>query len=193
MTREVLISQPNNGSPLVAEFKLNSPSPYELVKAVPLNQQSFKPSTQKRFSDYLIGEILPIHNLSGIRDQRQINQMKDQISQGKHINQKDGIPNIKLIVAPDDSLLLFDGTHSLLAYFQSGRAKIREVPFLLISSEDFEPVTEEELAYFFPEDYRDKVRKNWKSFVVNWQATAENQLEEREVFSIKELAGQLGK
>ena len=119
--------------------------------------------------------------------------MRQGIRKYRHIKEADQLPNIKLVVAEENKLLLFDGHHSLLAYFLEGRKFLREVPYLVVSKPDYQPVSTEEIAMFFPAAKRGLVKENWRKYTVNWQSSVNNQLEQRGVNNFKELADRFRK
>lgn len=193
MRRLVFISQGIHDTPKVFEKDLDQESPYTLVEQARENLDSLKQSDNRIFAEYKISDVAPIHNISGIRDLTQVEQMQGKIKKGLHITEADGMPNVKLIVAPNNKLLLFDGTHTLLAYYFAGKILLGEVPHLIICGEDFSTVTPEEISYFFPKEAREKVTSNWENYAVNWQAEIGEQLETRKVRTLGQLATQLSK
>ena len=70
---------------------------------------------------------------------------------------------------------------------------MREIPYIIISSENYREVSSEEISDFFPENSREEIMKDWKRFTVNWQANVGEQLEVRKVYSIADLASELSK
>lgn len=131
---------------------------------------------------------MPIHNVGGLRDASQITKMVDSIKADQHVLDSGELPNVKLIVAPDGRLLLFDGHHTLIAYYQHGHRQLGEVPHLVISDPDDGPVTVSELVPFFPLSEKEKVLNAWQDYAVNWQQPTAQQLEPRQVFNFAELA-----
>ena len=190
MKRLITLSVPGNNFQKTFQTEILSKSPYDFVELLRENLNKCSETKVDNFANFEIGNILPIHNLSGIRDFNQIQQMRDKIKEGEEIFEKNFFPNIKLILTPNEKLLLFDGTHSLLAYFLAGRKLLKDIPYLVITSENFGPVTVDELAYFFPEEDRGKVTQDFEKYVVNWQVEKGKHLELREVNSIAELASQ---
>ena len=191
--RIVTICLPNNGFEQVATIYLEQDSPYKLIESLRRNWKRELEPAKSYFGNCEIGEVLPIHNSSGIRDQEQISQMQENLKVGQDILERDQLPNIKLVVAPNQKLLLFDGHHSLLSYFYHGKRFMREIPYIIISSENYREVSSEEISYFFPENSREEIMKDWKRFTVNWQANVGEQLEVRKVYSIADLASELSK
>ncbi len=189
MKKDILISIPKLGTSIISSEEIN---PYKVVEQVKSVWKNAATSAENTFGSYEISKILPIHNFSGIKDLEQIERMRQKIVSGEEITEKDGLPNIKLIIAPNGKLLLFDGTHTLLAYFQAAKKLLKEIPYLLLSGGGFRPIGIEEVLYFFPEEERKKVAANWEKYVVNWQAEKGKQLEDRGVNSIGKLAKQLG-
>lgn len=191
--RIVTVSLPNKGFEQVATIILAQDSPYKLIESLKENWKQELKQDESFFGNFEIGEVLPIHNASGIRDQSQISQMQEYLKQGQDIFGRDQLPNIKLVVVPNQKLLLFDGHHSLLSYFNHGKRFLREIPYIVISGENNQEVSDEEISFFFPENNREEILKDWKRFTVNWQAEVGEQLEVRRVYSIAELARELGK
>ncbi len=193
MKRLITISFPQRKRQKLIFLNQKESSPYKMVEVARKNLAKALDSAKDIFGSRKIAEIIPIHNATGIRDPKQIKVMEAKIGKGEDVYEKDGLPNIKLIVTPDQGLLLFDGTHSMVAYFNQNKEFLREVPYLVLSGDDYSPVSSEEIAYFFPDKFKDKVKLYWREYVVNWQAGLNLQLEKREADSILELTNQLSK
>jgi len=69
----------------------------------------------------LLGEIMNLHNITGIKSMNQIRKMVKQIKNGKGILSPRGLPNIKLVKTSQSEWIIFDGHHSLLSYMIAGR------------------------------------------------------------------------
>lgn len=124
-------------------------------------------------------EVINLHNVDGIRDIGQVKVMVKKIKSGKDIFNTDGLPNIKLVKTKDEKWVLFDGHHSMLAYMLSGKKYLSEIPHLVVEDEKNEFVTDKEIFVFFG-DHSSKLKdKNWRNFVINWQAPKERQLQKR--------------
>lgn len=193
MKRVIVVSFPGNKFKKIVTVESVQKSPYELVELVRKNLNNSVEEESNYYDIYKLSDIMPIHNLSGLRDLGQIRQMQEKIAQGSHILENDGLPNIKFVVAPNNKLLVFDGSHSLLAYLNAGKKVLSEIPYLVVAGENLTPITVEEMAVFFPERSRSLVTKDWFKYVVNWQAEPEMQLEKRNVNSLAELARELRK
>ncbi len=120
-------------------------------------------------------DIINLHNCDGIKDISQIEQMKKKIDSGRHILQKDKIPNIKLVRAKTGEIILFDGHHSMLAYMSNGKTHLDEIPYLFVSRTNGVISNEDILAFFGNHSYK-IIPDEWKKHVVNWQAAQAYQL-----------------
>ena len=193
MKRTILISFPEKNLQKLTHLEAVNSSLYDLVELARKIDIEVLGKPNSLFAATHLSEIMPIHNLSGVRDLTQIMQMQEKIAKGEEILEKDGLPNIKLVVASNRKLLIFDGTHTLIAYLLQGKKLLSEVPYLVISAEEFAPVSSEEISIFFPEDSREMVKRDWSSYVVNWQAKLGLQTEKREFISMGALALEFGK
>ncbi len=120
--------------------------------------------------------VLNIHNDSGIKDLLQIRPMVTKIQSGEDIFTSEGLPNIKLVRVNKNQWLLFDGHHSMLAYMQVGKKYLHEVAHLTVENEDTGSASSNELSVFFG-SHANKIRnREWKSYVINWQAPINEQL-----------------
>ena len=120
--------------------------------------------------------VLNIHNDSGIKDLFQIRSMVTKIRSGEDIFTPEGLPNIKLVRINKNQWLLFDGHHSMLAYMHAGKKYLHEVAHLTVENEDTEYVSSDEISVFFG-SHANKIRnREWRSYVINWQAPRNKQL-----------------
>ncbi len=193
MQRDITLSLPDKTSEKVATLTLEATSPYTAIEKIRGQWQALLTEGESAFAKLKIRELLPLHNETGIRDPGQIKRMKVEVGRGEQILEKDNLPNVKLVVVPSGELLVFDGHHTLLSYLQQGKELLREIPFIAVSSKDYGPVTSGEIACFFPTFAKEKVSENWRKYVVNWQASGTQQLEERKVNTFEELALKIGK
>jgi hypothetical protein len=191
MTSWVTISIPRNHGAEASYIEVSPTNPYQAVSAVDLSLPLGKQAAAD-FGKTNIGEIMPVHNASGIKDRALIGSMS-KLARDSHIYQPDGIPNIKLVLAPNRKLLLFDGHHSLISYYRRGFKLLAEVPYLVVTGPNNAPVSAEEISSFFPEKSRQKIMQQWSKYAVNWQLGAEGDIEPRQVSTIAELCDSLGK
>jgi len=120
--------------------------------------------------------VLNIHNDSGIKDLLQIRSMVTKIQSGEHILSPHGLPNIKLVKVNTLQWLLFDGHHSMLAYMHAGKKYLHEVAHLTVENEDTGSVLPNEISVFFG-SHANKIRnREWRRYVINWQAPINEQL-----------------
>jgi hypothetical protein len=120
--------------------------------------------------------VLNIHNDSGIKDHTQIESMVRKIQSGEHIVSAEGIPNIKLVKVNYNQWLLFDGHHSMLAYMHAGKKYLYEVAHLTVENEGVKNIADDDIMVFFGL-HSNKIRgKDWRSYVINWQAPQHKQL-----------------
>ncbi|MFW6120933.1 MAG: hypothetical protein ACOC80_08555, partial [Petrotogales bacterium] len=72
--------------------------------------------------------------------------------------------------------LLFDGHHSMLAYMHAGKKYLHEVAHLTVENEGVKNVADDDIAVFFG-PHANKIRgKDWRSYIINWQAPRNKQL-----------------
>ena len=140
----------------------------------------------------LLKDILNIHNDDGIRDPEQVRIMMEDIHAGRDILPY-GIPNVKLARIMDNTLLLFDGHHSMLAYMAEGRSYLEEIPHLIIYDKESGYIPDKDVVIFFGEHSKEIENNDWKDKVINWQAPQENQLCRRIQRSMGELFDALKK
>jgi hypothetical protein len=134
----------------------------------------------------LLKDILNIHNDDGIRDLEQVRVMMEDIHSGKDILPY-GIPNVKLVRTMDNTLLLFDGHHSMLAYMAVGRTYLEEIPNLIVYDKESGYIPDKDVVIFFGEHSKKIENNNWRDKAINWQAPQENQLCRRTQMSMGEL------
>lgn len=120
--------------------------------------------------------VLNIHNDSGIKDLAQIESMVRKIQSGEHIVSAEGIPNIKLAKVNHNQWLLFDGHHSMLAYMHAGKKYLHEVAHLTIENEGMKNIADDDIAVFFGHHANEVRDKEWRNYVINWQAPRNKQL-----------------
>jgi hypothetical protein len=151
-----------------------------------------KPKRINAKKHILLKNILNIHNDDGIRDREQVCIMIKDIQSGIEILPC-GIPNVKLVRTMDNTLLLFDGHHSMLAYMAAGRTYLEEIPYLIIYDKESGYIPDKDVVIFFGEHSKEIDNNNWRDKVINWQATQENQLCRRIQRSMGELFDALKK
>ena len=129
-------------------------------------------------------DIINLHNDTGIQDLARIKVMVSQIKSGKHVLSPRDLPNIKLVKTKNNEWVLFDGHHSMLAYMFAGKRYLNEIPHLIVENEQGY-VADKEILVFFGE--HSKKIKNWRRYVINWQAQKEKQLCRRRQNNMGEL------
>ncbi|MDP2671494.1 MAG: hypothetical protein Q8P13_03505 [bacterium] len=189
----VTISIPTLMGVFVANFTTKKDSPYKIIERIKGNWKKDLTKKKSFFADFSLGEAVPLHNKSGLRDLKQIEKLSEEIEKNTHIYGNRGLPNIKFVLGPNSKLILFDGHHSLLSYYLKGKKVLKEIPFIVVSLENYAPVGSSEIAFFFPEKARSEIVKDWEKYVINWQAEEESKLELRRVKTIFDLGRQLGK
>ena len=151
---------------------------YDAVKRFEKNifpelNKGIKPTKAKKKTE--LKNVLNIHNDDGIKDLFQIKKMAEAIKSGKHILSR-GIPNVKLVKTREGQLLLFDGSHSMLAYMTVGKTYLEEIPYMIITGKEKGYVEDKDIIVFYGEHASDIEDCNWKEKVINWQAAKEKQL-----------------
>lgn len=132
-------------------------------------------------------DIVPLHNIGGLQSVPRIVEMRDKILSGRDILEPDGFPNIKLVRASDDRVIIFDGHHTALAYMACGRETLSEVPYLFIEQEDGTGVPDIALNACYGGCGGSLPADAWKTTVINWQASGGNQLELRRQETLGDL------
>ncbi len=192
MERKVAISFPIEGGYYHTSKVVVADNPYQVVDTTRSQWPQWPQTENHPYHQQPLEEIIPIHNPDGIKEINQISKMVNQIlHQRKAIFEPDGAPNLKLVVVPGNRLILFDGHHSILAYILSGKKTLADTAHLIISANDGGPITPEEISYFFPENTRGEIIKDWDKYVVNWQAKGSNKIAQRSVESVGDLAKQV--
>ncbi|MFP4646100.1 MAG: hypothetical protein ACLFN4_00580 [Candidatus Acetothermia bacterium] len=152
-----------------------SPVSFDGNKGVPL------------FHDVPLGDVINLHNLSGIRDRKQILEMARKIELGKEIYDSRGLPNIKLLILEGALAVLFDGHHSFLAYMLAGRENLSEIPHFLVSGPLRDGLPQRALLPCYGPYACQLMEDAWRSTVINWQAPRGQQLEKRKQHDMEEL------
>jgi hypothetical protein len=146
--------------------------------------KGIKPTKTKKKTE--LKSVLNIHNDNGIKDLSQIKRMAEAIKSGKHILSR-GIPNVKLVKTRDGELLLFDGSHSMLAYMTVGKTYLEEIPHMIITGKEKGYVEDKDIVVFYGEHASNIEGCNWKEKVINWQAPKEKQVCKRIQKNMEEL------
>ncbi len=123
--------------------------------------------------------IVNLHNTTGVRDVSQIMSMLRQIKSGRDVFSSDGLPNIKLVITERGEWVLFDGHHTMLAYMLAGREYLDETPHLIVGDGEGVTVLDEEIHVFFGKHSTELKHRDWRDYVINWQAMERNQLQHR--------------
>lgn len=134
-------------------------------------------------------EIINLHNSDGIRKPSQIKSMHKQIKSKKEVLMPSKLPNIKLVKTRNE-FVLFDGHHSLLAYMATGKKYLSEIPHLVVENENG-CVTNKEIIVFFGHHSKKLRGRDWRNYVINWQAPEEKQLCKRIQKNMGELLDSL--
>ena len=164
----------------------DSPSPYETIDFLLENIESLDDLKIEQVNDpEPIGEVLTIHNATGMRDIAQMQTMIEKVKRGDHVFNSNSLPNVKIVLAPDKRYLMFDGHHTALAYLLAGKKFLHEMPHIVISNQN-QPLSAEEISYFFPEDKRELVQEDWLKYTVNWQ-NPDEKIELRQIQTIGDL------
>ncbi|HUD20527.1 MAG TPA: hypothetical protein VMQ44_00450 [Candidatus Saccharimonadales bacterium] len=145
------------------------PSPYATIDEILDRQESLELKIEQILEPLPIEEILCIHNASGMRDLAQMQSMITKIKNGGLVMNSNGLPNIKVVLAPGKKWLMFDGHHTALAYLLAGKRYLHETPYISMSNAGI-PFGAQEISYFFPEDFRARVKEDWFKYTVNWQS-----------------------
>jgi len=171
---------PNELRTFISEIEV-SKNGNTVYDAVSFFEKNMLPTLQKKLAlkkveeKVALRDILNIHNDDAIRDLAQVRRMTGAIKSGKHIFFQ-GIPNVKLVKTKDNQLLLFDGHHSMLAYMNSGKTYLEEIPHMIIADEDKGYIDDKDIVVFYGEHAKAIKNYGWKQYVINWQAVKEKQL-----------------
>jgi len=134
-----------------------------------------------------LNSIINLHNKDGISDRGQIKQMTEKLNSGKAITTPEGLPNIKLVKSLNNEWVLFDGHHSMLAYMFTGKKYLDQTPHLMVLDRDNKGIKDEEIHAFFGKHASMLKGKNWRRFVINWEASEKYQLQNRRQKNMGEL------
>jgi hypothetical protein len=134
-----------------------------------------------------LNSIINLHNTDGISDRGQIKQMTEKLNSGKAIMTPEGLPNIKLVKSLDNEWVIFDGHHSMLAYMFTGKKYLDQTPHLIVLDRDNKGIKDEEIHAFFGKHASKLKGKNWRNFVINWEASEKHQLQKRRQKNLEEL------
>ncbi len=164
----------------------DSLSPYVTIDELRENLESLENAQTEQVSNPVsLEDIVTIHNFTGMRDFKQTETMIAKINRGDHVLSSDGLPNIKIVIAPNGKKLIFDGHHTILAYLFAGKKFLHQTPHILLSNQN-KPLSPEEISFFFPEDKRSLVVEDWHKYTVNWQKDTDK-IELREIETVGEL------
>lgn len=139
----------------------------------------------------LLRDMVNLHNDTGIRDPSQIRSMLRQIKSGEDVFSSDGLPNIKLVRTKRGEWVLFDGHHSMLSYMLAGKKYLDEVPHIIVEDGEGATVSDGEIHVFFGKHLTNPENKDWRGYVIDWQAREENQLQPRIQHNLGELLDSL--
>ncbi len=131
---------------------------------------------KKIINDVRLNDIVNLHNNDGISDLNEIDSMLNDIETGKEILMENGFPNIKIVFSKLGEYVLFDGHHTTLAYLDSGRKFLSEVPHLLVKNTKTGCISDKEINVFFGNHAPKLKNENWRNYVINWQAPFDKQL-----------------
>ncbi len=149
-------------------------------------KSKIKKSVKNVKNKILLGDIINLHNKEGIKIISQIKSMIKQIEQEKHILSESGLPNVRLVKDINNKWILFDGHHSILAYIYSGKKYLSEIPHLIVEDKGGY-VSDKDIHVFFGEHAIKLEGKDWRNYVINWQAQKEKQLCKRGQNNMGEL------
>lgn len=122
--------------------------------------------------------VINLHNEGGIKDIQKIVDMILLLKKGKHLLHSSRLPNIKLVRTIRKELILFDGHHSMLAYMACGKVFLHETPHLFVYRQNG-CVRDEDILVFWGSHASKICSKDWKNYVINWQAPINKQLNKR--------------
>lgn len=149
-------------------------------------KSKIKKSVKNVKNKILLRDIVNLHNNEGIKTISQIKSMIGQIEQGEDILSEKGLPNIRLVKDTNNKWILFDGHHSMLAYIYSGKKYLSEIPHLIVEDKGGY-VSDKDIHVFFGKHAARLEDKNWRDYVINWQAQKEKQLCKRRQNNMGEL------
>ncbi len=134
-----------------------------------------------------LNSTINLHNTDGISEQGQIKEMTEKLISGKAIMTPEGLPNIKLVKSLNNEWVLFDGHHSMLAYMFIGREYLDQTPHLKVLDGNNKGLKDEEIHAFFGKHAPMLKGKDWRCFVINWEASEKYQLQNRRQKNMGEL------
>ena len=183
----------DNNLNVIAYCKSRIPSPNRtttIYETVEIYEKKFFPNLQTTYMEISpripLRNLINIHNSDGIKNIPQIADFSLKIKQGEHIMQSSGLPNIKLARLKSNSLLVFDGHHSLLAYMAAGKVFLDEIPHIIISG-DKGLLKNNEILVFWGHHAHKITAKNWELYVINWQKPKNKQICHRIQRNVGEL------
>lgn len=175
----------DNSLNVIAYCKSRVPSPNRtttIYETVEIYEKKLFPNLQATYKEISLRiplrNLINIHNSDGIKNIPQIANFTLKIKQGEHIMQSSGLPNIKLTRLKSNSLLVFDGHHSLLAYMAAGKVFLDEIPHIIISG-DKGLLKNNEILVFWGHHAHKITAKNWELYVINWQKPKNKQICQR--------------
>ena len=121
-------------------------------------------------------QIINLHNTDGIQDLSRIASMLSDIDEGRDLFMENGLPNVKLVISGEGEYVLFDGHHTLLAYMIAGRTLLSQVPHIIVTNTGSTFVADEEIHVFFGEHAPKLRHRDWREYVINWQAPNEHKI-----------------
>ncbi|MBR9706652.1 hypothetical protein GOV14_06475 [Candidatus Pacearchaeota archaeon] len=148
-------------------------------------KSKFKCTKAKVKDEIQIKKIINLHDENGLKIKK-IKRLVRLIESGRHVFAKSGIPNIKLVKTNKNEWLIFDGHHTLVAYSLLNKKYLNEVPHLVIESRK-DPFTDKQINVFFGKHSKKLENRNWRKYVINWNASFENQLAKRRRRNMGEL------
>ena len=147
-----------------------------------------KPCQHDSAHRILLTQIINLHNTDGIQDLSRIRSMLSDLKTGKDLFMENGLPNIKIVITKNGEYVLFDGHHTLIAYMIAGKTLLSQVPHILVTNTSSGFVSGEEIHVFFGEHAQKLKNKDWREYVLNWQAPKEQQLCPRVQKNMEELS-----
>ena len=189
MNRIITVYIPPNAFEVIIEDDKDDLTIYECVDhlAMVYNKKK-KLCQQTETTNVPLDQIINLHNCNGIQDLSRIRSMLSDLKNGKELFMENGLPNTKLVIAKDGKHVLFDGHHTLIAYMLAGRKQLQEVPHIIIKNIKSGCVVDKEILTFFGENATKLYQKDWREYVINWQASEEHQLCHRVQKNMGELS-----
>lgn len=134
-----------------------------------------------------LGSLINLHNKSGMRSIIQIRSMLRAINSGKDVLHSNGMPNTRVVRTVKGEWVIFDGHHTALAYMIAGRRLLHEIPHMSIEDDEEGCVADEEIHAFFGWHAPELKGKDWREYVINWQAPEHDQVQKRDIKNMAEL------